>query len=45
MQLHLVRYTALSLTSRDMKRKPSLEATAAWIRLMRVQSQVLDAVE
>src|ERR1700731_2061488 len=31
--------------SRDMKRKPSLEATAAWIRLMRVQSQVLDAVE
>jgi len=28
-----------------MKRKPSLEATAAWIRLMRVQSQVLDAVE
>src|SRR6204780_5241564 len=45
MQLHLVRYTALSLTSRDMKRKPSLEATAAWIRLMRIQSQVLDAVE
>jgi len=28
-----------------MKRKPSLEATAAWIRLMRVQSRVLDAVE
>src|SRR6202051_346652 len=45
MQLHLVRYTALSLTSRDMKRKPSFEATAAWIRLMRIQSQVLDAVE
>src|SRR3981189_1169577 len=31
--------------SRTMKRKPSLEATAAWIRLMRVQSRVLDAVE
>src|SRR6201996_9491087 len=28
-----------------MKRKPSLEATAAWIRLMRVQTKVLDAVE
>jgi DNA-binding MarR family transcriptional regulator len=28
-----------------MKRKPSTEVTAAWIRLMRVQSQVLDAVE
>src|ERR1700739_3373526 len=28
-----------------MKRKPSLEATAAWIRLMRVQTMVLDAVE
>src|SRR6201995_1293466 len=28
-----------------MKRKPSPEATAAWIRLMRVQSRVLDAVE
>ena len=28
-----------------MKRKPSLEATSAWIRLMRVQSRVLDAVE
>jgi DNA-binding MarR family transcriptional regulator len=28
-----------------MKRKPSQEATAAWIRLMRVQSRVLDAVE
>jgi DNA-binding MarR family transcriptional regulator len=27
-----------------MKRKPSTEATAAWIRLMRVQSRVLDAV-
>jgi hypothetical protein len=27
-----------------MKRKPSIEATAAWIRLMRVQSRVLDAV-
>lgn len=28
-----------------MKRKPSSEATAAWIRLMRIQSRVLDAVE
>ncbi len=28
-----------------MKRKPSTEATDAWIRLMRVQSRVLDAVE
>src|ERR1700740_181128 len=28
-----------------MKRKPSTEATAAWIRLMRVQTRVLDAVE
>lgn len=28
-----------------MKRKPSSEATAAWIRLMRVQTRVLDAVE
>src|SRR4029450_2849738 len=32
-------------TDRTMKRKPSTEATAAWIRLMRVQSRVLDAVE
>src|ERR1700685_3821219 len=28
-----------------MKRKPSTEVTAAWIRLMRLQSRVLDAVE
>src|SRR3954463_3269309 len=28
-----------------MKRKPSTEATAAWIRLMRIQSRVLDGVE
>src|SRR3989440_12797593 len=28
-----------------MKRKPSTEATNAWIRLMRVQSRVLDCVE
>jgi DNA-binding MarR family transcriptional regulator len=28
-----------------MRRKPSIEAAAAWIRLMRVQSRVLDAVE
>ena len=27
-----------------MKRKPSTEATSAWIRLMRVQSRVLDWV-
>lgn len=28
-----------------MKRKPSTECSAAWIRLMRVQSRVLDCVE
>src|ERR1700691_1663919 len=28
-----------------MKRRPSSEVTAAWIRLMRLQSRVLDAVE
>jgi DNA-binding MarR family transcriptional regulator len=28
-----------------MKRRPSTEVTAAWIRLMRLQSRVLDAVE
>lgn len=28
-----------------MKRKPSTEATEAWIRLMRIQSRVLNAVE
>ena len=28
-----------------MRRKPSIEAAAAWIRLMRVQSRVLAAVE
>ena len=28
-----------------MKRKPSTEATEAWMRLMRIQSRVLDAVE
>jgi len=28
-----------------MKRKPSTEVTAAWLRLMRLQSRVLDAVE
>jgi DNA-binding MarR family transcriptional regulator len=28
-----------------MKRKPSIEATDAWMRLMRIQSRVLDAVE
>src|SRR6202165_5476545 len=31
--------------SAAMKRKPSTEATGAWIRLMRIQSRVLDAVE
>src|SRR5436309_9142296 len=30
---------------RTMKRKPSTEATAAWIRLMRLRSRVLDAAE
>src|ERR1700751_3913615 len=30
---------------RRMKRRPSTEVTAAWIRLMRLQSRVLDAVE
>src|SRR5271156_4806931 len=28
-----------------MKRKPSTEVTAAWLRLMRLQSRALDAVE
>src|SRR6202045_891901 len=46
MQLHLVRYTKSGTSmGQAMKRKPSTEATAAWIRLMRVQSRVLDAVE
>src|SRR5882757_11191789 len=46
MQLHLVRYTCIRHNmDRAMKRKPSTEATAAWIRLMRIQSRVLDAVE
>ena len=42
-------FSALHCAARDidgtMKRKPSTEAAAAWIRLMRVQSRVLDAVE
>ena len=38
-------HSAATLWTRTMKRKPSTEATAAWIRLMRVQSRVLDAVE
>src|SRR3981189_1432108 len=38
-------HSALTLWTRAMKRKPSTEATAAWIRLMRIQSRVLDAVE
>ena len=29
----------------EMKRKPAMEATGAWIRLMRIQSRVLGAVE
>ena len=33
------------IVGQAMKRKPSTEATAAWIRLMRIQSRVLDAVE
>ena len=45
MQLHLVRYTVGDIMDQAMKRKPSTEATAAWIRLMRIQSRVLDAVE
>src|ERR1700742_3622434 len=47
MQMHSVRYTASERYGYDhiMKRKPSTEATAAWIRLMRVQTRVLDAVE
>ncbi len=32
-------------TDQAMKRKPSAEATAAWIRLMRIQRRVLDALE
>src|SRR4030088_294494 len=32
-------------TGQAMKRKPSTEATAAWIRLMRVRSRVRAAVE
>src|SRR5258708_37199526 len=40
------RYDELRKTGHQaMKRKPSTEATAAWIRLMRIQSRVLDAVE
>jgi DNA-binding MarR family transcriptional regulator len=35
----------LHVQAGTMKRKPSTEATAAWIRLMRVQSRVLSAVE
>src|SRR5881409_2847837 len=38
-------HLAVTETDKTMKRKPSTEATAAWIRLMRVQSRVLDAVE
>jgi DNA-binding MarR family transcriptional regulator len=51
MQMHRVRYNHgldildFDFKTRTMKRKPSTEATAAWIRLMRVQSRVLDAVE
>jgi DNA-binding MarR family transcriptional regulator len=55
MQVHAIvkidarAFSALHSAAKDihetMKRKPSTEATAAWIRLMRVQSRVLDAVE
>src|SRR3954464_12641254 len=45
MQLHLVRYSDPSDMDEAMKRKPSTEATAAWIRLMRIQSRVLGCVE
>ncbi len=33
------------MMDQGMKRRPSTEATAAWIRLMRIQSRVLGAVE
>jgi DNA-binding MarR family transcriptional regulator len=45
MQLHLLRYSAADNMDLAMKRKPSNEVTAAWIRLMRVQSRVLGCVE
>src|SRR5271154_1594295 len=45
MQMHTVRYTERYGPDHIMKRRPSTEATAAWIRLMRVQTRVLDAVE
>jgi DNA-binding MarR family transcriptional regulator len=46
MQMHRVRYNrGPEIKTGTMKRKPSTEATSAWIRLMRVQSRVLDAVE
>src|SRR3978361_2172795 len=45
MHLHLVRYTRCRDYEQTMKRKPSTEATAAWIRLMRLQTLVLDALE
>jgi DNA-binding MarR family transcriptional regulator len=36
---------SVSVLDIGMKRRPSTEATEAWIRLMRVQSRVLNAVE
>jgi DNA-binding MarR family transcriptional regulator len=45
MQMHQVRYTEPLIFGTNMKRKPSTEATGCWIRLRRVQSRVLDAVE
>jgi DNA-binding MarR family transcriptional regulator len=46
MHLHRKGYiVSHAKASRHMKRKPSAEATAAWIRLVRIQSRVLGAVE
>jgi DNA-binding MarR family transcriptional regulator len=47
MQLHLLGYNRAQPDDTDdaMKRKPSNEATEAWVRLMRIQSRVLGAVE
>src|ERR1700755_1624490 len=46
MHLHLMRYSDRGNVGPDrMTRNPSTEATAAWIRLMRIQNRVLGAVE
>jgi DNA-binding MarR family transcriptional regulator len=41
----IVEKSLLKVLGVAMKRRPSSEVTAAWIRLMRIQSRVLDAVE